>query len=136
MILQGQMVLQIGSSKVIFRGKMFSFQNDCSSHQIKINFYIKRRWILINWKRRFFTTYLSTTTSFIFHTGATVQQQQNQLYRPVFMFSKGLFSQQLQRIVLDKWNLIWQNWEVFIPNGTIIKNILDFLHSNHRLGEF
>ena len=34
-------VLHIGKVEVIFKGKMFRFQNDCSSHQIKIIVYIK-----------------------------------------------------------------------------------------------
>ena len=39
-------VLHIGIIEVIFRGKMFRFQNDCSSHQMKRIVYIKWRWIL------------------------------------------------------------------------------------------
>ena len=90
-----------------------------------------------NWERLFFKTYLYTITSFSFHTGATVQQQQNQLYRPFFMFSKGLFQPSTSKNCFGQMGFnLTKLREVFILNRPIIKNILHFLHSNHRLGEF
>ena len=90
-----------------------------------------------NWKRCFFKKYLSTITSFIFHIGATVQQQQNQLYRPFFMFSKGLFQPSTSKNCFEQMEFnLTKMREVFILNRTIIKSLLHFLHSNYRLGEF
>ena len=118
-------LLQIGRNKVIFRGTMFRFRNDCYSHPIKVIVYIKWRWILWNWERILFTTYLSTITSFIFHTGATVQQQQHQLYRPFFMFSKGLFQPSTSKNCFGQMEFKLTKLKYFfIPNRTIIQNLL------------
>ena len=106
---------------------MFRFRNDCSSHPIKIIVYIKLRLILRNWESIFFKTYLSTITSFIFHTGATVQQQQNQLYRPFFMFSKGIYQPSNSKNCFGQMEFnLTKMREVFIPNSPIIKNSFIF----------
>ena len=90
-----------------------------------------------NWERLFFKTYLYTKTSFIFYTGTTVQQQQNQLYRPVFRFSKRLFQPSTSKNCFGQMGFnLTKLREVFILNRTMIKNLLQFLRSNHRLGYF
>ena len=66
-----------------------------------------------------------------------VYHKQSQLYRPFFMFSKGLFQPSTSKNCFGQigFNLTKLR-EVFILNRPIIKKLLHFVHSNHRLGEF
>ena len=53
------------------------------------------------------------------------------------MFSKRLFQPSNSKNCFGQMEFNFtQMREVFIPNNTIIKNIIHVLHNNHRLGEF
>ena len=56
---------------------------------------------------------------------------------PFFMFSKGLFQPSNSKNYFGQMEFNFTNMREFcIPNIPIIKNLLQFVHSNHRLGEF
>ena len=55
----------------------------------------------------------------------------------IFMFSKGLFQPSNSKNCFRQMEFNFTKLrEVCIPNKPIVKNLLQFLHSNHRLGEF
>ena len=74
---------------------------------------------------------------FYFSHNCYVLGEKKPVYRPFFMFSKKLLKPSNSKNCFKQMEFNFTKMREFcIPNRPIVKKLLQFLHSNHTLGEF